>query len=291
MADRKWLTTKWFRFILVPTVAALPPLIAAVYFKANQNSHAEPYVFAGVGIWEIIVSIGKSYLNDFAKTTIEGLERAREELAHLFNYVRIVVGAKSRRFFEAFDHLPDTPNPGATFFEITRPDLQIKELVEAVQGYFQILAKSSDDRIKVSLMCWNGSHLEYREWFPDADTPRRADASTFADARTLAGLAYHTKLLVISEDIEHDARYRHLGAQRDSGSMFSYPVIDEQIGEVIFVVNAVSSTVGRFRQVKNDADRIRYAMDIFAERMILENRLDRIKERIENKSGGTVDHG
>ncbi len=289
------MTSKGFRFAIVPAVAAIPSLLAAAYYK---NSPTEAYIFVCVGIWAIIVSIGKSYLNDFARTTIEGLEAtiealkaAQKELADLFNYVRIVVGAKSARFYQALDKLPDDPNPGETFFKITRPDLQIKQLVEAVQGYFQIGSKASDERIKVSLMRWNGSFLEFMEWFPDADQPPRAEVHFWSDARTVAGLAYHTKRVVICEDIENDDRYFHFNSKRDTGSMFAYPVFDEQLHEVVFVVNTVSTRVGRFQRSGNEAQRIHYAMDIFAERMILENRLARIKERImRNQGGGRIDH-
>ena len=289
MVNKKWLTTRWFRFIAMPALAALPSGTAAFWFGWHHDLKSEyllkqyePVVFAATALWAFCISALKSYLNDFAKTTIESLERAQEDLAHLFNYVRIVVGAKSRRFCEALQSLPDQPDPGKTFFEITRPDKQLEELVRAIHGYFQIEANPSAEKIKVSLMNWNGAHLAFRDWYPDADSPR-AEATRFNDTQTLAGLAFHTKQLVISEDLEKDDRYQHFGG-RDTGSLFSYPVVDDQIGEVVFVVNVMSTKIGRFKT--QDIKRIRTAMDIFAERMILENRLERIKQQVLAKQSG-----
>jgi hypothetical protein len=275
----------------MPLAAGLPSGLAALWFQFHTGSKEaywlrdyEPSVLALVGIWAFGMSVLKSYLNDFGKATIETLVKGQENLAHLFNFVRIVVGAKSRRFHDALAKLPENPDPGRTFFEITQPQLQIRQLVQSVHGYYGIDIHPTEEQISVSLMRRIDVGLEAIEWFPEGKAPR-VDPSQFSDGQTLAGLAYHTKQLIVSESIEDDERYKRVNGV-DRGSMFSYPVIDDLLGRVIFVVNVVSTKVGRFQDTEKEQTSIRTAMDIFAERMVLENRLAIIKEKILAKQGG-----
>ncbi len=298
MAKKKWLTARWFRFIVMPIAAGLPSGVAALWFALHEGVKTgyslrdyQPEIFALTGAWALLLSITKSYLTDFAKATIETLEntiedlkRGQEELVHLFNFVRMVVGAKSRRFFEALQNLPNEPNPGETFFQITRPDLQIKQLIESIHGFYRINANPTEERIRVSLMRPDGGALIFTQWFPDGDTPRSLRERF--DGTTLAGLAFLTRQIVISENLETDDRYRHFDARRDQGSMFSYPLIDAQLGEVIYVANVTSTKIGRFTDTAKQREKIGSTMEIFAERIILENRLALIKQRILEIQGG-----
>lgn len=293
MGAKKWLTARLFRYIFMPVAAGLPAALAAFWFHYHDGSTEEywlrdyqVWVFAAVGVWGFTLSVLKSYLNDIGQATIETLIRGQEELAHLFNFVRIVVGAKSRRFYDALAKLPEDPDPGKTFFTITRPDLQIRQLVQSVHGFYGIDVHPTEEQINVSLMRWNGVGLEVIEWFPDGKAPR-IDPQQFSDAQSLAGLAYQTRQLVVSENVETDSRYKRLNAT-DQGSMFSYPVIDDLLNQVIFVVNVVSTKPGRFGDTERSHRSIRTAMDIFAERMVLENRLATIKERVLAKHGGNA---
>jgi hypothetical protein len=291
MGARKWLTARWFRYIAMPIAAGFPSGAAALWFQYHTGSKEsywlkdyEPLVLGLVGVWAFGISVLKSYLNDFGKATIETLVKGQENLAHLFSYVRIVVGAKSRRFFEALNQLPDEPDPGRTFFEITRPDLQIKQLIQALYGYYGIDIRPTEEQVSVSLMEWNGPGLEVVEWFPEGRKPN-VDPKQFSDAQSLAGLAYHSHQLVVSESMEIDGRYKRTDGV-DRGSMFSYPVIDERLNQVIFVINVVSTRIGRFQDSENGHKPIRTAMDIFAERIVLENRLAHIKAAVLAKHGG-----
>jgi len=298
MADKKWLTARWFRYALMPIAAGLPSGAAALWFALHAGVKDEyylrdyqPEIFAITGTWALLLSILKSYLTDFAKTTIETLEntiidlkRGQEELVHLFNFVRIVVGAKSKRFFDVSRNLTPESNPGETFFRITRPDLQIKQLIESIHGFYRVNADPTEERIRVSLMRPDGGQLVFTQWFPDGDTP--SSLMERFDGTTLAGLAFLTKQIVISESVEADVRYRHFGARRDQGSMFSYPLIDAQLGEVIYVANVTSTKIGRFADTPKQRAKIESTMEIFAERIILENRLALIKERMSTQVGG-----
>jgi hypothetical protein len=290
--SKKWLTARWVRYIVLPIVAGLPSGAAAYWFNSNSAEHGpfllkdhEPAVFALTAAWALIVTMAKSYLEDIAKNTIEKLQAAQEELAHLINFVRIVVGAKSRRFYEALEKLPENPDPGRTFFQITQPQTQIKQLLEAVHGYFKIKVDPSTEGVKVSLMrpC-SPDTLRIVEWFPDGDAPTARNERF--DGGTMAGLAFVTRQLVISESIVGDDRYKHFRG-RDEGSMFAYPVVDTLKNEVVFVINVVSTKMARFKDAPAPREKIKAAMEIFAERMILENRLALIKDCVlANKDGG-----
>ncbi len=68
--------------------------------------------------------------------------------------------------------------------------------------------------------------------------------------------------------------------------MFAYPVIDGLLNRVVYVVNVVASEAGRFRDIPADREKIEKTMEIFGERMVLENRLDELKQGIKAKHGG-----
>jgi hypothetical protein len=288
----KWLTPRWFRYIVVPGLAGGPAALAGLWFAVHNGVRADyllkgdsPWVFFATAAWAGFISILKSYLNDLAAQTIDSLKKAQEELTHLLGWVRIVVGSKSRRFHESLLAVTDSTTSGDAFLAITRPELQIKQLVQAIHGFFTISINPTKERVKVSLMRMNSGerHLEFADWFPDADHPRSAPEN-FNDARTIAGFAFFNRQIVISEDVWNDVRYQRLG-DLEGGSMFAFPIIDDIVGQPVFVVNVVSTRIGRFKA--SDEASIRIAMDVFAERIVLENRLVQLRERvIRNSRGG-----
>lgn len=292
---RKWLTARWFRFIAVPVTAGLPAGFAAFWFAIHQGQNTpyllrefQPWVFAATAAWAGGLTVIKSYLDDIAKDAIKTLELAQQDLAHLLQSVRIVVGAKSKRFFDSLRKLSDTPDPGKTFFEITRPDLQIKQLIGAVRDYFQIkVDPNSGQRVKLSLMKPDGIDLVIVDWAPEADTP--SSPYERFDGATLAGKAFYSRQLVISEDVAQDDRYRHFRGKKDQGSMFAYPVMDNLMDKVIYVINVVTSREGQFKDTPTDREKIEKVMEIYAERIVLENRLAEIKGQImSQRSGGAA---
>jgi hypothetical protein len=293
--DKKWLTSRWVRYLAIPALAGLPAGLAALWFAIHQDPKTsyflkgyQPWVLAGAGAWGVGFSMLKSYLDDIAKDAIKTLQMAQEDLAHLLESVRLVVGAKSARFFEALKGLSKTSDPAKTFFHITRPDLQIKQLISAVRNYFQIkVDPNSVQRVKLSLMKPDGLDLVITDWATDADVPI-ARHKRF-DSNTLAGKAFYTKKLLISDNIARDERFHHFEATKDQGSMFAYPVIDSLLDRVIYVINVMTSKEGQFRDTPTDRKKIETAMEIYAERIVLENRLAEIKGQITSQcSGGTA---
>jgi hypothetical protein len=282
----RWLTARWFRYIAIPVAAGGPTGFAVLWFASHQGQKLpyflkdnQPWVLAGTGAWAVVVSIGKSYLDDIAKDAIKSLEIAQEDLAHLLSSVRIVVGSKSKRFYEALKSLKKPIDASKTFFEITKPDLQIKELIGGVRDYYQIkVDPNSGDRVRVSLMKPEGADLVITDWAPDADVPSSRN-ERFRN-NTVAGLAFHSRQLVVSEDIAADTRYHHFFAKNDAGSMFAYPVIDNLMDRVVYVINVVTSKSEAFKNTPADTQKIEKVMEIYAERIVLENRLAEIKAQI-----------
>src|SRR5207247_2570088 len=98
--------------------------------------------------------------------------------------------------------------------------------------------------------------------------------AAFRDMTTIAGRSYLTNDIVISEDIANDPNYAKLG-DREGGSMFAYPIYDDFRKEVALVVNVVSNKVRRFRIAERES--LELPMQVFADRLLLENRLRKIK--------------
>jgi hypothetical protein len=285
------LTARWFRFGAIPIAAGLPTLAGAWWFGIHQNQTPpypyqvyQPLVMAVAGLWVIGLAVLKSYLDDIAKDAIKTLEMTQQDLAHLLQSVRLVVGAKSRRFYDALNSAARAPDPGKTFLEITRPDIQIKQLIGAVRDYYQIkIDPPAGQRVKLSLMKPDGSDLVITDWETAADVPN-SRYERFRD-NTLAGKAFHSRQLVISENVAEDDRYRHFTSRKDQGSMFAYPVVDNLMDRVVYVINVTTSKIGQFKDSPTERQKIESAMEIYAERIVLENRLAEIKERIAQRGG------
>ena len=180
------------------------------------------------------------------------------------------------------------PDPEKTFFEITRPDLQIKQLIGAVRDYFQLkVDPNSGHRVKLSLMKPDSADLIITDWAPDADAPNSLNERFRGN--TLAGRAFYTRELIISENIAEDDRYHHFGAKKDQGSMFAYPVVDNLLDRVVYLINVTTSQLEKFKDTPKERDKIQKAMEIYAERIVLENRLDELKTKIlARRSGGVA---
>ncbi len=299
MDIKRWftiqLTARWFRFGAIPIAAGLPPLLGALWYGIHQGQIPpyrlkgyQPWVMAAAAVWAGGLTILKSYLDDIAKDVIKTLETAQQDLAHLLQSVRLVVGAKSKRFYDSLRSLARDPDPGRTFLEITRPDLQIKQLIGAVREFFQIkVDPNSVQRVKLSLMKPDGPDLVIEAWETDADVPNSRH-ERFRD-NTLAGRAFHSRHLIISENVATDDRYHHFTARKDQGSMFAYPVVDNLMDRVVYVVNVTTSKIGQFRDTPTDREKIETAMEIYAERIVLENRLAEIKGQIASQHRGGVE--
>jgi hypothetical protein len=283
-----FLTPWWARFFVIPAIEGGPTALAGLWF-AWEKSHTHLFgfppaaVFFAAGGWQFLCGAGRSALNDYAGVFVGRLVKEKDTLIRLIGRVRLIVGVKSTRFHEGATTV-SLVDAAKVFLTITQPELQIKEIVRHTRDFFAGDGEPNE-RIRVSLMEWDDvrKHLVFLAWYPDAEPPR-ALPQAFRDTTTVAGKAYLTSDLVISEDMANDPNYAKLG-DREGGSMFSYPICDDFLNQVALVVNVVSNKVRRFRSANKES--LELPMQVFADRLLLENRLRKIKLRvIEATAGG-----
>lgn len=283
----RFLTPWWSRYIVVPLLAAAPGALVAFWFKYHDHDAADYFlkgsealaVFLCAG-WAGVISAAKSALNDVAAFTVNELKTSRDQLVRLLGHVRVIVGAKSQRFHEALVDIDNEPNAGRLFLRITQPATQIKRIVESVHAFYVAGNSTPDERVMVSFMRWDAGrgHLVFLHYFPEADPPGIAD-SQFRDSSTVAGRAHQERHLVVCEDVANDARFMKVPGSIESGSMFAYPIQDPLLETAKFVLNVFSTRVGRFKEV--DIGAIGVVMEVFGDRLLLENRLLQIRSRVE----------
>jgi hypothetical protein len=279
----RFLTPWWSRYLVVPGLASGPATWAAYWFaigKKDLHGHTAPSVFLAVAIWAFFISALKSILDDTAAFSVRQLVKSRDELLYLIAHVRGIVAVKSNRFHNSGHDLRDPVEPGDAFMKITQPEIQTREIMRAVHGFF---IEQSDDpleeHVRVLLMRWNeqAGQMDYSVHFPDAEPPR-VPAGAFCDKSTVAGLAREENQFVIVEDVSRDDRFRKLQGRTKEGSMCAYPVYDDLRRKTVLVINVVSSIPKRFKEADRDA--LEIPMQMFADRLLLENRLLELKERV-----------
>jgi hypothetical protein len=286
-----FLTPWWSRYLIVPGLGSGPGVWASYWFAAGNTTlygyHA-PVILLATAIWAGLISAVKSGLDNTAAYSVRQLLKARNELSYLVGLVRGIVAVKSRRFFERGRELRDPVSATEAFMTITQPELQMREIMRGVHNFF---TDQSDDpvveRVRVLLMRWDeraGCMEAFNIYFPEAEPPR-VPAGAFCDNSTVAGLANEKNDFVIVEDIATDGKFRKFPRGRTiAGSMIAYPVYDDLHRKVVTVINVVSNVPKRFKETERDA--LEIPMQVFAERLLLENRLLELKERVARGNDG-----
>lgn len=282
-----FLTPWWSRYLLLPALGGGPGAWAAYWFASGDAQttlwgyHA-PAILLAAAVWGGLISAVKSGLDNTAAYSVRELLKARDELLRLVGYVRGIVAVKSERFHNGVSQLRDPIDAGVAFRTITQPDVQMRAIMDGVQRFF---VDASDDpieeRVRVLLMRWDeatGCMAPFSIYFPQAEPPRVSHGA-FCDNTTVAGLARVENRFVIVEDVSTDARFRKFtNGRTTSGSMFAYPVYDDLTRKVVLVINVVSSVPKRFKEADRDA--LEIPMQVFADRLLLENRLLVLKARV-----------
>lgn len=278
----------WSRYLLFPVVAATPSALLVLWFNLHEGVPAadyslgsqKPWLQFGGAVWAGLVLLTQSALNTVAEQNVTELRKGREDLASLIGYLRLVVGKKSQRFHQTYKKLgTEKPDPGALFLKITQPGVQIEQIVEAIWSFYGRNIEANSERVKVSLMQWNAArgHLTFYYHHPPFDSPT-APESLFRDSNTVAGKAYFEGHIVVCEDVQKGGEYQAFG-DNGPGSMFAYPVKDDLSGKTTFVINVVSTRPRRF--LRKHADELKYQMEVFGDRLVLESQLLDLKQRVE----------
>lgn len=259
--------------------------LASLWFEIHEGDSndfflksAKPYAIAATAIWSFVATATLSWIASIGAESEAELNQRIRSLLRLIGNVRLIVTAKSRRFYDVLTGEAGPANAEQVFTTITRPDMQIREIVRAIYDYYKHFSPEDID-ISVTVMRWDQSagHLVFLDYFPDSDAPSTPPA-IFKDRSTVAGRSFFDKNLVICEDALIDTLF-HRFSDTKPGSMFSYPVVDASRDTVEFVINVWADRGKHFLQ--NQRDVIKFAMDVFADRLVLESRLTAIRELVE----------
>jgi hypothetical protein len=276
----------WAKYFLFPAIETAPAAVVALWVALGNKTFWAKGDFKGYDTaWLILVAAAlggivggiRGALTHKGQQLVAKLVAERENLLRLIGHVRVIVNAKSVRFHDTLQRNPNM-RPEDAFLTITQPQEQIKEIVRNAHDYFFHSPEvHTPETGSVCLMKWDdaGRHLVFDACFP-YDTGPRTSATEFGDSSTLAGRAFFDRDMAISSDLRNDSRYKQLSDARD-GSMFAYPVWDDFTHRVEFVINVVSSRIGRFEEADREA--LKIPMRVFGERLLLENRLLELRRR------------
>lgn len=276
----------WAKYFLFPAIEAGPAAGVALWvalgnktFWAHGNfkGYDSAWLIVAAAVLGGIIAGIRGTLTHKGQQLVAKLVAERENLLRLIGHVRVIVNAKSVRFHDTLQQTPHV-TPAEAFLTITKPQEQIKEIVRNTHDYFFHSPEvRTPETGSVCLMKWNDSarHLVFDACFPYDAAPRTSETE-FGDSSTLAGRAFSDREMAISSNLRVDPRYKKLSDARD-GSMFAYPVWDDFTHRVEFVINVVSSRIGRFEETDREA--LKIPMRVFGERLLLENRLLELRRR------------
>lgn len=282
----KFLVPAWSRYVVVPFIGALPGALLTWWFKHNEGN-TEDYALkgweatctlAGLG-WAGIVTALRSSADEYARTTVDELVKGRAQVVKLLGIVRSIVGEKAQRFNDTAHRRSKWTSGHYAFLEITQPLKQMHHIVESICLFFREDAEEDTEGLTVSLMRWSDKRgqLEFCDHYPPHSKPH-LKPHHFADSTTAAGKAFMRRTIVIVEDVDKSTEFKKI-TQTEKGSMFAYPVINRFDDRVVFVVNVCCERVGRFKV--SDAEVLTKPMQVFADRLLLEDELLTIRSVIE----------
>lgn len=288
---------RWIPGVVIPFIASLPPILGAIANTKDPTglpdwleqslkdyfSH-HPLLLAGTLFWPTIVVVGSYVLSKVADWLSETGAPTAEELLVFINSLDTPVGRKLKRFGKAANrvrHSTTKEKPTAIFREITQPEEQIALLVEGLHVFF-LHGIEKKEQLKVTLAETSGGKFQrFAAFLPHSETPR-TDASILQSNQSGISRAIENRDLVIIPDIAKELKKPAprcvAGAvgSDNAGSMICYPIVDNDLGGVPFVITVKYSEPNYF--TPDGSRRYRYILQAFATRIALENRLLTIKE-------------
>lgn len=312
---RNWLTSLatfrlflWRHKTLYETGWALflgaPPFLVVNYFSMDQLAtslrtswpivssalDADPikwFVLAMLWAWlcDKTRRAVASRLND----TPSGWENAAPILLNLLGSV---VGSKEQRFQAALiaANQKDPIDPGEIFNEITKPELQMREIMQNVYLAFDNLLRQNGrprKKLKVNLaLIKDGNVVKIMYHYPN-DCPVLSPMSALNNPRSAIKTAVKKKRIEVVEsmlDAGENPKGNFIVTDQarpdEDGSLICYPVTYKPISDVAFVISVCYLERGTFRnRFVNSYTEI---LEPFALRLRLEFSLLGLKEMIRN---------
>lgn len=277
-------------------------------FPYTSHSYATGFVFSiGMAYFFHVVIIAnfedriRKDAEALKKTVSEKISAYEEKFKRLKeravfeNFVRAVIREKSNRFLGFIRSHTSAEikkkDVNYIFDTITQPSEQINIILINISQYFERYFIPEDEKINVTIMVPDGRKLKFYAY---VEPPKSLgeEQNYFGYGISAAGRSWAAEDMVIVEDIEAEKEKGksdrvYTIAKRDwtdeKGSLICFPVFDLEIpngveNNLIYVVNIKSSKANTFLQ--KDKAHYEDILQGFAERIVLENRLLKIKEFI-----------
>lgn len=288
--------------LLIPLVAALPPVIVAatderknywpnvMWEPVRKFLQDHPAVATIALFWPAGVIILAFFGGWARKRFIDLDELTAKEYGLILRALDDVSGNKMSRFGTlAADAVSATAtvNPAAIFQTITQPAVQIATLLNGIYLVFRLDAEAADPAhpgtISVTVAkLFKGEFVEFQAWVPQHQPPNSTREQLRNRESAIERAAALRKPVIIKNIGDELAKrgekrfVRGAPGSSEEGSLIAYPVIHQPTNDVPYVVTIRSAYVGHFRP----ALRGRYAILLqpFLIRISIEHSLALLKE-------------
>lgn len=279
---------EWVKSILVPIIVLIPPsIIGGASFIPSLQKWLEAHLYS------VCILIGWPVLTVCCSVWYQKNKPKKDltttELHSLLRTLAQVVGKKTHRFAAmAKDH--GNKRARDVFNAITRPDIQIEEIVAGIYKFFEATRPSSipehELKIRVLLGRMGPQHIKkFEVFYPPNDHPR-SKIDQMQDPRCGFSRALQTKEIVVIPDKLAESNsgpdccflVTDKSRQLEEGSMICYPVIVEETGEIPYVISISTAQKSYFQK---EHDKIyKSILSHFAQRITLEFHLQTIKTNV-----------
>jgi hypothetical protein len=299
-AYKYYMDTFLLRWVVGPLIICGP---SSLFVLARFNSPLEVFLRGHVYLTIVMAILPLSVLpaTYIAHRMREELPLSERDLMLLLKTFDHIVASKSSRFQRAVDRLagkkpfpqcakdPEKPCGRELFLDITKPEEQIKLIMEGVWQYFFVCQHDANVEIKVALARMGNKHIEEFLCFYPSDKGPRSDVSELQKPRATFSQAKASGKLVIVESTLQEGKKSDSMKNKcyvstaqtgdEDGSLLCFPVRDNASRAVPFVISVHASLPRYFKKAATDSYRI--PLEKFANRIALEANLERIKENVQ----------
>lgn len=219
------------------------------------------------------------------------------QIVALEEYWQKLIKSKSKRFLDFYKGVKSGTivlkgKNNEVFQYITQPQEQFVTMVSLIHEYFIKHVVPEPHACNVTVMVPVGDNLRFAHY---KEAPRSIKRDIFGYGRSAAGKAWQKGKILIVPDKQKELR--DVAGKRlydpgerdiseDAGSLICFPVFDydftmDHKEALIFIINITSSKSNNF--LADDQAHYEKILSSLSERMILENRLLKIKDELGKK--------
>lgn len=285
---------KWLAPGLAPGVAAVLPLVFV--FEPLASSALLIY---GFGVLLIVAFTAKNY--EFSRHYTNRLEQERDEARRdrekldlslrqqirIFSYIKHIVRKKSARFVEHCASLGDATTAEEVFLAITQPEEQIHYILEQIARFFEHGQEGHNVVVVLFEPDQRAGHFRYAFYYPKDSRPSVPEEEFFINGGC-PGHARSKNDVIVITSIAEDLRSRNPiylapdNRANKTGSLVCFPLNDTERNCTPYILSVFINREGVFQE----ADYLREILEPFAQRILLEDRLRVLKQRVTRLSGG-----